>query len=85
VTPAAIAERLSTHPPMVILLSVLLAVIFTWAGLLTAFYFPYPVSFFITSFAFLAYIIVRVLPVTQEGTIALIKSKKQVVAHLRML
>ncbi len=71
VTPAAIAERLSTHPPMVILLSVLLAVIFTWVGLLIAFYFPYPVSFFITSFAFLAYIIIRVLLVTQEGTITL--------------
>jgi zinc/manganese transport system permease protein len=78
VTPAAIAERLSTHPPMVILLSVLLAILFTWAGLLIAFYLPYPVSFFITSFAFLTYIIVRVLPVTQEGTIALIKSKRNV-------
>ncbi|HEY4033999.1 MAG TPA: metal ABC transporter permease [Ktedonobacteraceae bacterium] len=78
VTPAAIAERLSTHPPTVILLSVLLAILFTWAGLLIAFYFPYPVSFFITSFAFLAYIIVRVLPVTQEGTIALIKWKRNV-------
>jgi zinc/manganese transport system permease protein len=76
VTPAAIAEHLSTHPPTAILLSVLLAVLFTWAGLLIAFYFPYPVSFFITSFAFLAYMIVRVLPVTQEGTIAFIKSKR---------
>lgn len=76
VTPAAIAERLSTHPPLVILISVLLAVCFTWAGLLVAFYFPYPVSFFITSFAFLAYVIVRVLPVTQEGTIALMSGKR---------
>jgi zinc/manganese transport system permease protein len=76
VTPAAIAERLSTHPPLVILISVLLAVCFTWAGLLVAFYFPYPVSFFITSFAFLVYVIVRMLPVTQEGTIALINSKR---------
>jgi zinc/manganese transport system permease protein len=71
VTPAAIAERLSTRPPIAILISVLLAVLFTWAGLLIAFYFPYPVSFFITSFAFLTYVIVRVLPVTQEGTIAI--------------
>jgi hypothetical protein len=54
----------------------LLAVLFTWAGLLIAFYFPYPVSFFITSFAFLAYVIVRVLPVTQEGTIAFMSGKR---------
>lgn len=59
VTPAAIAERLTTRPGAAILLSVGLALLFTWAGLTVAFFVPYPVSFFITTFAFAAYVIVR--------------------------
>jgi zinc/manganese transport system permease protein len=62
VTPAAIAERLTTRPPVGLALSALLALLFTWGGLTVAFYSPYPVSFFITSFAFAAYLLVRVLP-----------------------
>ncbi|MFI5273589.1 MAG: metal ABC transporter permease [Ktedonobacterales bacterium] len=59
VTPPAIAERLTGHPPRALLLSVLLALLFTWGGLAVAFYLPYPVSFFITSFAFGTYVLVR--------------------------
>lgn len=59
VTPAAIAERLTARPPVAVLISVGLGVLFTWAGLTVAFYSPYPVSFFITSFAFGTYIAVR--------------------------
>ena len=59
VTPAAIAERLTTHPPRAIALSVLLALLFSWGGLGAAYYSPYPVSFFITSLAFGAYLLVR--------------------------
>ncbi|GAC1645572.1 MAG: hypothetical protein NVS4B8_17160 [Herpetosiphon sp.] len=59
VTPAAIAERLTARPPLGILLSALFALFFTWGGLTIAFYWPYPVSFFITSLAFAAYILAR--------------------------
>ncbi len=59
VTPAAIAERLTTRPGAAILLSVALALGITWAGLAIAFYAPYPVSFFITTIAFGAYVVVR--------------------------
>ncbi|HEX8981302.1 MAG TPA: metal ABC transporter permease [Ktedonobacterales bacterium] len=59
VTPAAIAERLTTRPEVAILLSVALALGITWAGLAIAFYAPYPVSFFITTIAFAAYVVVR--------------------------
>jgi zinc/manganese transport system permease protein len=59
VTPAAIAQRFTRRPSRGILLSALLAVLFSWAGLTVAFYLPYPVSFFITTFAFIAYVVTR--------------------------
>jgi zinc/manganese transport system permease protein len=59
VTPAAITARLTTRPPVAIPLSVLLALLFTWAGLTIGFFSPHPVSFFITSLAFAAYVVVR--------------------------
>lgn len=62
VAPAAIADRLTAHPPLAMLVAVAFALAFTWAGLVCAFYLPYPVSFFITSFAFGAYVIVRCVP-----------------------
>jgi zinc/manganese transport system permease protein len=61
VAPAAIAERFTTRPSRGVLLSALLAVLFTWSGLTVAYYFPYPVGFFITTIAFWSYILARVL------------------------
>ncbi|HEX7734808.1 MAG TPA: metal ABC transporter permease [Ktedonobacteraceae bacterium] len=63
VTPAAVAERLTTRPPLAIALSVAFSLLFTWGGLAVAFYTPYPVSFFITSLAFGTYVVVRVVPI----------------------
>ena len=59
VTPAAIAVRFTSRPPIAILVGVGLALAFTWAGLTIAFYSPHPVSFFITSLAFATYLAVR--------------------------
>jgi len=59
VTPAAIARRLSTHPMVEIILSVILAVVFTWSGLVAGYLTPFPVSFFITTFAFGFYLLVH--------------------------
>src|SRR3989440_2942024 len=61
VAPAAIAERFTTRPSRGLLLSAALAVLFTWAGLTVAYYVPYPVGFFITTFAFLSYVVARLL------------------------
>ena len=61
VAPAAIAERFTTRPSRGVLLSALLAVLFTWAGLTVAYYAPYPVGFFITTIAFWSYILARVV------------------------
>jgi zinc/manganese transport system permease protein len=61
VAPAAIAERFTTRPSRGVLVSVVLAVLFTWAGLTVAYYVPYPVGFFITTIAFWSYILARVV------------------------
>jgi zinc/manganese transport system permease protein len=61
VAPAAIAERFTTRPSRGVLLSAVLAVLFTWSGLTVAYYFPYPVGFFITTIAFWSYILARLV------------------------
>jgi zinc/manganese transport system permease protein len=57
VTPAAIAQRLTSRPLRAMALSAALGLAFTWAGLTLGFYEPYPVSFFITALAFGAYVL----------------------------
>jgi zinc/manganese transport system permease protein len=59
VTPAATARRLSSRPMVEIIISVLLAVIFTWTGLIAGYYTTFPVSFYITTFSFGFYVLVR--------------------------
>jgi zinc/manganese transport system permease protein len=60
VTPAATAIRLTKKPVYAITVSVAIALIATWAGLIIAFYEPYPVSFFIVSIVFFTYLLVRI-------------------------
>src|SRR5205807_1536390 len=59
VTPAAIAQNVTTRPAVAVAVAVALALIFTWAGLAVGYFTPYPVGFFITSFAFGSYVLVR--------------------------
>lgn len=59
VTPAAIAQQLTTRPGYGIALSVSLALLFTWAALTVAYYTPYPVGFVLTSCAFGTYLLIR--------------------------
>jgi zinc/manganese transport system permease protein len=59
VTPAAIAIRFTSRPPLAIVTGIALALGFTWVGLSIAYYSPHPVSFFITSIAFATYLVVR--------------------------
>lgn len=61
VTPAATAIRITKKPAYAIALSVIIALVATWLGLIMAFYEPYPVSFFITSIVFILYLFVRIL------------------------
>jgi zinc/manganese transport system permease protein len=59
VTPAAIAQHLTTKPPVAMALSVGIALLVTWFGLAAGYFTPYPVGFFITTFAFGLYVLVR--------------------------
>ncbi len=59
VTPAAIAQIVTTRPMYAVLVAVILALLFTWAGLAAGYAYPYPVGFFITTFAFASYVLVR--------------------------
>ncbi|MDE1860931.1 MAG: metal ABC transporter permease [Candidatus Micrarchaeota archaeon] len=59
VTPAATAIRLTKKPTYAIAISVLIALLATWSGLIIASYEPYPVSFFITTIGFALYLFVR--------------------------
>jgi zinc/manganese transport system permease protein len=59
VTPAAIAQEVTTRPAVAAAVAVALALIFTWVGLAVGYFTPYPVGFFITTFAFGTYALVR--------------------------
>jgi zinc/manganese transport system permease protein len=56
VMPAAAAQRLTPHPARGLVLTVLLGWVVTWAGLIAAYYSPYPIGFYVTSFAFAIYL-----------------------------
>jgi zinc/manganese transport system permease protein len=56
VMPAAAAQRLTPHPVAGLVLTVLIGWAVTWAGLIAAYYSPYPIGFYVTSFAFATYL-----------------------------
>ena len=57
VTPAAVAQNLSSRPWLGMALSAIIALAVVWIGLVLAFYISYPASFFITTLAFTAYLV----------------------------
>ena len=59
VTPAAISQYITTRPVVAAALAVALALLFTWMGLAVGYFTLYPVGFFITTFAFGTYALVR--------------------------
>jgi zinc/manganese transport system permease protein len=52
VTPAATAQQITARPGPGLALSVALALAVTWVGLTIAYFSPYPVGFWVTSFSF---------------------------------
>ncbi len=56
VMPAATAQRLTPRPLAGLVLTVVIGWAVTWAGLIAAYYSPYPIGFYVTSFAFAAYL-----------------------------
>jgi zinc/manganese transport system permease protein len=56
VMPAATAQLLSARPATSLALTVVIGLVVTWLGLAVAYFTPYPIGFFVTSFAFAAYV-----------------------------
>jgi zinc/manganese transport system permease protein len=61
VLPPAAAQALTLRPAAGLLLSVGIGVGATWAGLLLAYYLPYPTGAFITTLSFAVYVIARIV------------------------
>lgn len=59
VAPAATAQQLTLRPLPALLISVAVSVAVVWLGLGFAYYTVYPIGFYITSFAFGTYVLVR--------------------------
>jgi zinc/manganese transport system permease protein len=60
VAPAATAQLITPRIGAGLLLTVALGVLITWVGLALAYFFNYPVGFYITTVAFAVYFVVRV-------------------------
>jgi zinc/manganese transport system permease protein len=60
VAPAATAQLITTRIGAGLLLTVVLGVLITWAGLALAYFYDYPVGFYITTVAFSVYVLARV-------------------------
>jgi len=61
VAPAAAAQRITMRPGAGLLLSIAFALVIAWLGLGVAYFSPYPVGFWMTTFAFALYVAVRVV------------------------
>ncbi|MGI0053318.1 MAG: metal ABC transporter permease [Thermoplasmata archaeon] len=75
VTPAAIAIRLTQRPLYAVVVSIAVAVLVTWAGIFVAFFQgQFPVSFFIVTFAFVAYVVVRAAGASAQA-VAMVRAR----------
>jgi zinc/manganese transport system permease protein len=75
VMPAATAQTLTARPALSLALSVLIALAVTWLGLITAYYSPYPIGFYVTTFAFAAYVLARLARLTASRLPGLVPSR----------
>jgi zinc/manganese transport system permease protein len=61
VAPPATAQLITPRIGLSLVLSVLLGVLITWVGLALAYFYDYPVGFYITTVAFAVYVAVRLM------------------------
>jgi zinc/manganese transport system permease protein len=66
VAPAATASRLTARPVTGMVLSIVIAVVVTWAGEGIAFFSPYPIGFWVTTFAFGLFLLATVYRVLAD-------------------
>ncbi|MFF9644099.1 metal ABC transporter permease [Kitasatospora aureofaciens] len=67
VIPPATAQQLTARPGPSLLLSVAIALTACWAGLIAAYYQPYPLGFFVTGFAFAGFVLAHLLRFAREA------------------
>ncbi|MFI6151523.1 metal ABC transporter permease [Kitasatospora sp. NPDC051170] len=67
VIPAATAQQLTTRPGLGMLLSVAIGLAACWAGLIAAYYRPYPLGFFVTGFSFVAFVLAHLYRFAREA------------------
>ncbi|HUO73080.1 MAG TPA: iron chelate uptake ABC transporter family permease subunit [Solirubrobacteraceae bacterium] len=60
VAPAATAQLITPRVGLSLLLTVALGVLITWVGLALAYFYNYPVGFYITTVAFVVYVLARI-------------------------
>jgi zinc/manganese transport system permease protein len=78
VAPGASALQLTARPARGLALSIALSLAFTWLGLAVAYFTIYPIGFFITTFAFASYALIRLvkaLPALRTGSFGLVPSR----------
>ena len=56
VMPPATAQLLTARPGVSVAITVAIGLVVTWLGLAVAYFTPYPIGFFVTSFAFAGYV-----------------------------
>jgi zinc/manganese transport system permease protein len=61
VAPPATAQLLTARTGLGLALSVIIGVLVTWSGLALAYFYEYPVGFYITTVAFVLYVLARLL------------------------
>lgn len=61
VMPAAAAQRLTARPALSLTLAVLIGLLVTWLALGAAYFTPYPIGFYVTTFAFAVYLAAHLL------------------------
>lgn len=59
VMPAGAAQQLTLRPVLGFVLTIVIALAVTWLGLAVAYFSPYPIGFFVTTFAFAVYVVAR--------------------------
>ena len=69
VAPPAAAFHFTARPAVGIAISVLIAVAVTWVGIGCAFYSPYPIGFWVSSFAFGIYLLAAGYRASVERTL----------------
>jgi zinc/manganese transport system permease protein len=61
VAPPAAAQQLTSRPLAGLLLGIAFALLVVWLGLAAAYFSPWPVGFYTTTFAFAVYVIARLI------------------------